>query len=340
MKRLFALAMALCMCLTMAACSVSTAPAAAPASGSAEAAAEASPEEYKFTDPIEIVVPQKAGEISDLSSRILAKYLSEEIGQSVVVTNLPGSGGSTAAHMVDDAEADGNTLLYIEESTLTNSLVGTLDMSWKDFELISYFGSSNSFVWATSKDSGITDVESLKAYYEANGPIPAGITAGNPSHFYAVAIEQATGIEFKPIDAGSGSDKLIALLSGQLVSFPSSYAAVADYLKTGEVCTAGCLGPERSPVMPDIPTFNEQGADLNQGFVKFFILGATKGTPADKIAALDAAIERCMSNPACIEEMAANGYDAEYKNASDAEAYLTAKEEYLKPIAEIINAGM
>lgn len=333
MKKVIALLLALVMLLAMSACG-ETKPAESQEPEQSEVPVE---EAYQFTAPIEIVVPQKAGEISDLSARILAKYLTEEIGQSVVVTNLPGSGGSTAAHMVDDAEANGDTLLYIEESTLTNALAGTLDMSWRDFELISYFGSSNSFIWATSKDSGITDVESLKKYYEDNGPIPAGVTVGNPSHFYAVAIEQATGIEFKPIDAGSGADKLIALLSGQLVSFPSSYAAVADYLKTGEVCTAGCIGPERSPVMPDVPTFNEQGADLGLGFDKFFILGATKGTPSEKIAAIDKAVAAVMSNPDCIAEMEANGYTADYKDAAGAAAYLQEKEAYLQPIADIIN---
>ena len=335
MKKLFTLVLALCMLLSLSACGQKL-----PTDGEEKEPTDQEETANVFTSPIEIVVPQKAGEISDLSARILAKYLSQEIGQSVVVSNLGGAGGSTAAHKVDDAEADGNTLLYIEEGTLTNALVGTLDMSWKDFEIVSYFGSSNSFLWATSKDSGITDVASLVNYYETNGPIPAGITAGNPSHFYAVAIEQATGVEFKAIDAGSGADKLIALLSGQLVSFPSSYAAVADYLKTNEICTAGCLGPERSPVMPDVPTFNEQGADLGEGFEKFFIIGATKGTSTEKISALEKAIQNAVSNPECIAEMEANGYTAAYKNAADAKEYLTAKETYLQPMADIINESM
>lgn len=298
---------------------------------------EKAPSGHVFTKPIQIIVFNAPGAISDLSARVFADNLSRHIGQSVVVVNMVGAGGSIAAHKVDESPKDGATLLYIEEGTLTNAAAGTLDMSWRDFEIVSYFGDSTTQMLVTSKNTGYTDMKSMIEFARKNGgELTTAITLGNPTHFQTSAIQRATGITLRPIDVGTGADKMTAILTGQVQTTPGSLDNLQDYINSGELVCLGMMGANRSSLAPNLPTIKEQGFDLGVDFIKFFIIGAPKGTPAKIVEALDHFTKVTLEDPKTMKAYASLYLNPNYKSGPDAAKFLADREVLYNNLAKFM----
>ena len=292
---------------------------------------------HAFKKPIQIVVFNSPGGVSDLSARVFADNLSRHIGQGVVVVNTIGAGGSIAAHKVDEAPKDGSMLLYIEEGTLTNHAAGTLDMSWRDFEIVSYFGGSSTQMMVTAKSTGFKDIKSMIEFAQKNGgELTTAITLGNPTHFQTSALQRATGVKFRPIDVGTGSDKMTAILTGQVQTTPGSLDAMQDYITNGDLICLGMLAQDRSSLAPDLPTIKEQGYDLGGNFTKFFILGAPKGTPAEVVQALDYYTKVTLADSKTVEAYKKLYLDAEYKSGPEAVELLEQREGFYTELAKFM----
>jgi tripartite-type tricarboxylate transporter receptor subunit TctC len=290
---------------------------------------------FQFTNPIQLVVAQAPGAVSDLSSRLFAKCLSRTIGQNVVVVNITGGGGSPASHQVNDAPADGYTLLYVEENNLTNFAIGATDMSWSDFDLVALFGGTGTTCFFASSKTGVKDFASLKQYYEKNGPLSMAITYGAPSHFMTAAIEKASGVKLRNVDVNTGSDKILAVVSGQLQMTQLSYELADQYVKKGEMNPIGNVGAQRNRYIPDIPTFNEQGCNIGD-FYKFWGVAYRKGTDPRIISSLSAYIKRTMEDPQTVEDYKAMLFDINYKDTKEAIEYVKSKEAFYDDIAKFI----
>src|SRR5699024_6079222 len=86
------------------------------------------------TQSIEVMVPAGAGGDTDLNSRITAKYLEEELGETLVVTNVGGSGGTTGINEFLSKEADGHNVLTYHNAMLVNNIYGISDIAYEDFQ--------------------------------------------------------------------------------------------------------------------------------------------------------------------------------------------------------------
>ena len=116
------------------------------------------------TKPIQMIVPFDAGGDTDFNARQYAKYLEEELGQPVAVSNVVGNSGMLAAKEVYDADADGYTILFTHSSINVNTAAGTSDIGIEDFEMVRVCGRPAVEAIAVRSDSPYETLDDLVGY--------------------------------------------------------------------------------------------------------------------------------------------------------------------------------
>lgn len=264
---------------------------------------------YAFPDRvIKLVVPYSPGTLTDTLSRILADELQRELGVSVIVENKAGANGMLGSSQVAKAAPDGNTLLMGGTSTHSTapSLYKALPYDVeKDFELISILGEFDAIL-AVSSDSPVRDLKSLAA--SLSGP------GGKAAYGYGAAIHQVAGAalldRLKVTAAGvpykGGPPALIDLIGGHLdFIFVDSIAGLPQ-IKGGKIRAIASAGRQRLPELPSLPTFAELGVP-NFYFSAWLGVLAPANVPADRIKALQVAINKALLKPSLKEKISMVG---------------------------------
>lgn len=291
MKKMIAAAMATLM-LLMAGCSGGGGGGAA-SSGSASSGGSQS--NYP-NGPVQIVLPAKPGGDVDSSGRLFAKDLEKYLGTTVVPVNVDG-GGNLAMKQIMDGDADGQQV--INYFSYANAVLGgKLEYAWDDIVPVACYAKNDTQILVVSKDAPYSNAQELVDYMKEHpGEVSFAVTLGSPSHYHAVAFEQASGTTFKKVDIGSGSDKVVAMLSGEVDVVSSTVGIMKDYIASGDAKVIGSLASERSDFAPDIPTLNEQGVDIGDvGFAVHYTVWVKKDTPQDIIDSLASAIEQMVND--------------------------------------------
>ena len=296
---ILSLVLALTMVLALAACGGST-ESSAPESTAPESTApegESSAPEASGTDwptkPVTLVVPASAGGDTDMNARIFAKYLGEELGQTVVISNI--SGISVAFEELKNAANDGYTVGVYHPGFFVSSQLGTIDVSWEDFETGSVYAIDNQSAWFVSKDAPYQTLDELAAASK-EGPIGFATEVGSMSHLTELLfMDLVPGSQINIVDAGGSAEKITALMSGQLDLMFNQVGLVKDYLENGDFVCIGIMSEERSEANPDIPTFKEQGYDMvfDKPYWTFFPAGTDQAI-VDKMCE---ATEAVCANP-------------------------------------------
>lgn len=292
MKKMIAAAMATLM-LLMAGCSGGGGGGAA-SSGSASSGGSQS--NYP-NGPVQIVLPAKPGGDVDSSGRLFAKDLEKYLGATVVPVNVDGGGGNLAMKQIMDGDADGQQV--INYFSYANAVLGgKLEYAWDDIVPVACYAKNDTQILVVSKDAPYSNAQELVDYMKEHpGEVSFAVTLGSPSHYHAVAFEQASGTTFKKVDIGSGSDKVVAMLSGEVDVVSSTVGIMKDYIASGDAKVIGSLASERSDFAPDIPTLNEQGVDIGDvGFAVHYTVWVKKDTPQDIIDSLASAIEQMVND--------------------------------------------
>ncbi len=289
--------------------------------------------------PIQLIVPFKPGGDVDLNARITAKHLSGNLGQPIVVVNTDGGGGNIAAHKLLDSAADGHTLLMFNTVLFTGPVAGSMDVTMDDFDIVSIGTYSDTLIWVTRAEAPYNTVEELNAaVLAAPDTVSYAATVGAPSHLQAIAYERAIGGDLKKIDTGSGVDKIVAAITGQVDVLTTNYSLVKDYVAAGQLKVLGTLGSERSTLLPDVATFAEGGVDFGANFNMFYVIVAPKGTPDAVKDAFAQALQTTLEDPAVEAEFNASYFIADFRGASEAYDYLKAIEPGFTAMTEMVAA--
>lgn len=283
-KRMLAAALAGTMALSLAGCggsSNSAATTAAPAAAAqeaetkteaaedkkADASEEAKEQELKETSwapstTVSIVVPAGAGGGTDISARVFAEYAKKLTGADFIVVNANGAAGSVAANQVLSSAPDGHTFLYGHCLVNVANIAGVTDYNYTAFTLGPTFAKSPAQQLYMNPDK----YKDLNAFIEAAKAAPGQLKVctevGAYTYYEILAFEKAAGIDLDLVDVGSNSDKIAAMLSGQVDMMPGDYVNCKDYLAAGQFVCAGAPLEERYDMIADIPTLKEQGVDL------------------------------------------------------------------------------
>jgi tripartite-type tricarboxylate transporter receptor subunit TctC len=281
--------------------------------------------------PITVVVPAGAGGDTDANARLLGKYLEEELGQTVVISNVTGAGGTVGAKEVLDSDPDGHTVLFFHNSLLLNRILGLVDYSYDSFKLagISILDEGNTFM--VSGDSKFENLNDMIEYARANpGEVSIATEIGGFTHLQLLALEKDQGIKLNIVDVGGASDKVAALLGGHIDIVPTSLGLVQDYVESGDMRSLGIMAKERVDLMPDVPTFIEQGVDTS--FEKFFFYGFNPDTPDEVVEVFSKAVEKVVNNKEYVKEAEKFLVSPTYMNPADAFDYIKETEDFYKEL--------
>jgi tripartite-type tricarboxylate transporter receptor subunit TctC len=262
--------------------------------------------------PIRIIVPYGPGGAGDLTIRLLANKLSENLKQPIVIENRPGAGGIVAMRTVLGAAADGYTLGEMGNGqAISMSLFQGLPYNMlKDFTQISVAASFALLlvVPPTSPYKTVKDV--IEAARKAPGKLNLGaINPGSTQNLSAHLFQQVSKAEFAVVTYRTTPELVTALLRGEVDLGFDYFAGLESTIAPDKLHVIATSGDERDPLLKDVPTAKESG--LPEYVVSSWNgVGASAGVPADIIATLSTEIRRALATPDLQERMLRLGLQA------------------------------
>jgi tripartite-type tricarboxylate transporter receptor subunit TctC len=260
--------------------------------------------------PLRVLIGFPPGGATDAIARVVTDRLGAELGQPVVVENRPGAGGRLAADAVLAAPADGRTYMVAPNATPTfQMLIFGHQIKWnieRDFAPVATLA-AYPLGMGVSLATGATNAREFVAWARAN---PARASFGTPglggqNHFLGVAFARAAGIEL-PVTPYKGSPPMVTdLLGGHVPSAVSLMDGMMAHHKVGRIRVIGLFTKERSPLMPEIPTFVEQGFAITGGDA-WTGMWARAGTPAAEIERVQRAVQKILNLPEVRQVMTQN----------------------------------
>ena len=250
--------------------------------------------------PITIVVPFAPGGATDVLPRLFAERLHALLGQSIIIENVSGAGGTIALGRVARAAPDGYTIVSGNWSTfVSNGAIYTLPYDLvNDFAPVALLLPSNSHLLAVRKSLAVANLGELAAWLKANQDKVAMATAGvgTGSHFAAVLLQNLTGTSFPLVHYRGGGPALQDLLSGQVDLMTNQAAVFLPHVREGSLKALAVLARQRLAQAPEVPTSDEAGLP---GFEVSIWNGfwAPRGTPDEVVAKLNAAVVNALAEP-------------------------------------------
>jgi tripartite-type tricarboxylate transporter receptor subunit TctC len=263
--------------------------------------------------PVRLIVPFAAGGTSDLMGRVVGGRLGEALGQTVVVDNRGGAGGTLGAALAAQALADGYTLLVPHVGLAINETLYARRQynAVKDLAPISKLGITPNAV-VVNNALPVKSVQDLIALAKKQpGKLNYGSAGvGSAAHLAMALLEYAAGIKFNHVPFKGGGPSLIATVAGEVDFSIPAYPTSVPHLKAGRLRILAVTGPKREPTVPDVPTVAESGLPGYE-FVIWFSLFAPAGTPEAIITRLNREIVNALAMPDMREKLAQTGVDAE-----------------------------
>lgn len=254
------------------------------------AAHAAGPDNYP-SRPVKIIVGFQAGGPTDVTARLVARALQDELKGAFIVENKPGATSNIASEMVASAHPDGYTLLVAASPLTMNKYVYPQQRfdPLKSFEPISKISSAPG-VLAVSPKLPVKTYQEFEALAKkkADGLSYGSTGKGGTQHMAMLRLEQLTGIQMVHVPYGGTTGVINDLMASTIdVAFMTSTGAMPN-LEAGKVHPLAVAGPQRLPGLPNVPTFKELGIPAMKSD-SWNALLAPAGTPKpiiDKLAAV------------------------------------------------------
>ncbi|MCK8786337.1 tripartite tricarboxylate transporter substrate binding protein [Roseomonas sp. NAR14] len=268
-------------------------------SGAASRAALAQPAQpgWKPNRTVTMVVPFAAGGTTDVMARLVAGPMSRALGQTVVVENTTGAGGTIGATRVARAAPDGHTLLFAHVGVLAVNphLYNHLQYDPRDFRAVGLVG-TNPMVLLVSEKSGITSIAQFRERVRQGGLIAGTSGTGTTLHLGALQAFAAAGGRGELVPYRGEAPALNDLVAGTVDLIVSQGMNAIPPALAGQAKALAVTGPARLPELPDVPTAAEAGLpglDLEV----WNAIVAPRGTPEAVAAAHDAALATAFDDP-------------------------------------------
>lgn len=270
---------------------------------------------------IKLVVPFAAGTTTDIVGRLLADGLGKQLGQTVIVENKPGAGGTIGSELVARSGADGQTLLLgtVGTHAINPSLYKRLSYQpQRDFVPLGFVGATPTLlvVSAASPWKSVTDLKG------ASGKEVSFASAGNGTsgHLAGEMLNIRLGKDFVHVPYRDGAQALTELIAGNVQFMFYHPAAVLPHVRAGKLRALGVSSVHRSASVPEVPTLVEQGV-TDFDLVAWFMLYAPADVPAAQRDRLRAATRLVLAQPEVREKLAAQGIELSEMNAGEMSAF-------------------
>jgi tripartite-type tricarboxylate transporter receptor subunit TctC len=268
--------------------------------------------------PARIVSGFPPGGISDTYARLIAAWLSQQLGQQFIVENRPGAGSTLAAESVAKSAPDGYTLLLTTSADAWNQ---TLYQNL-NYDIVRDFApagtvSRGSGLLVVNPSLAVKSVAELIAYAKAN---PGKVTVasagiGSAPHMFWELFRAKTGVDMVHVPYRGGGPAVVDLLAGQVQVYFGTFASTIEQVRAGKLRALAVTSPARASVLPDVPAM----AEFIPGFEASIYVGiaAPRGTPPAIVDKLSATMGSALDDPGITKRIAELG-DAPLKMSAAA----------------------
>lgn len=264
--------------------------------------------------PVRIVVGFSAGGPTDVVARAFADHAARQLGQPVIVDNKPGANTILAAEAVASAPADGYTLLL---GATNHTMIPALYASRVKFDAVKSFApvcmlAVSPTVLAVGP---AMPVKTLAAFLQQVKAEPGKRTyatpgSGSSGHFASAHFTRLTGTSMNHIPYKGAAQAVTDLIGGQVDSSFATLGSVLPQVQSGKLTALAVAAPQRSPLLPNVPTFEEAGVKGYSADAWYGLL-APAGTPPAVLAALERVSQDFTRAPATVEKLRGMGMEAQ-----------------------------
>jgi tripartite-type tricarboxylate transporter receptor subunit TctC len=262
--------------------------------------------------PVTLVVPFPPGGSTDAIARVLAQKLPEKLGGTWIIDNKPGATGTIGAAFVKRAPADGYTLFVSSLGPFViapHLIKGVQYDALKDFDPVTIAVQAPN-VLVVPVNSPAKSVAELLANLKATPNKVSFASSGNGSsdHLSAELLWQQTGTQGLHVPYKGGGPAINDLLGGQVDAAFVNINSIIQHIKAGKVRALGISSEKRSPLLPDVPTLQEQGVKGAE-VQSWQAVAAPKGLPADVKSRLRDAIASSLNESSVKDKLLAQGFE-------------------------------
>ena len=260
--------------------------------------------------PIRWVVPYPPGGGTDVIARILQQRLAEGLGQTILIENRGGGGGSIGSDIVAKAPADGYTVLFtLSSHTINPSIYPKLPFDTeKDFEPVGSVASLPQILVANNSFEAGT-VQELIAVAKKKPLHFASVGNGSPSHLAGELFNLRTGLQIGHIPYRGGGPAVTDVIGGQVPLLWVSIPAAAGFVKNGQLKPLAVSTVKRSAAFPNVPTVQESGvADFEVD--SWYAMFVPAKTPKAVIDRLNQALNTVLADPEVKDKLLGQGSEA------------------------------
>jgi tripartite-type tricarboxylate transporter receptor subunit TctC len=262
------------------------------------------------TRPVRIVVAFPPGGPTDFVGRIVAEKMTSLLGQRVYIDNKPGANGTMGGGDVAKSDPDGYSLFLTTAGAVTVSPHILSNMPFdtlKDFAPVALVTKVTE-VMVVKPGLGVKSVKDLVALAKAKpGTIPFASTGiGSPPHLAQEMLDASAGVQFLHVPYRGAAPALTDLLGGQVEVTVLDVPVVISQIRAGTLLPIGVASDKRDPLLPDVPTFAEQGYPNTDASSWYGLLAPAK-TPPAVIAKLNKAVHDALADPVVHDKLVKSG---------------------------------
>jgi tripartite-type tricarboxylate transporter receptor subunit TctC len=254
--------------------------------------------------PIRLVVPFAPGGNADIVGRLVGERMGEALGQPVVVENRAGAGGAIGAEFVARAAPDGYTLFVGSNGPLTVNPFVQAKLAYDPLKDFAPIGLTSLVPHAIIVNAAVPaktlpELVALSKQQQV-GVGTAGV--GSATHLTLARFNAASGAQLVHVPYKGGGALLPDLVAGNIQGAMTEFSSALPHHRGGKARFVAVAADKRSPLAPDVPTMDEGGV---KGFTAASYIGilAPAGTPAEVVAALQAALAKALASPAVLGRM-------------------------------------
>jgi tripartite-type tricarboxylate transporter receptor subunit TctC len=258
-----------------------------------------------LAQPVRILVGFPVGGTIDTVARVLAEQLKEDLGAAVVVDSRPGAGGQIAAQALKQAAPDGRTLLISPDHTM---VMLPLTVKAPGFQPLTDFAAVGQVArypggLAVSKAADVRNLAEFFAWAKAN-PSQANIgvpAPGSVPQFFVFSLGRQVNAPLSSVPYRGSAPLVQDLLGGQIAAGTTALGDFVEHHASGKLRVIAVLDQRRSPLLPEVPTFIEQGYQVDWEY--WLGMFAPAGTPQASVDRINAALGRALARPDVRERM-------------------------------------
>lgn len=290
--------------------------------------------------PVRVVVGFSAGGTTDVIARIMAKELTQELGQSFVIENKPGGGSNIATDYVARATPDGYTVLFVAVTSAINQTLYknvNFDLT-KDFTPVA-LGAKVPNVLVINPQVPVKSVQELVDYAKKNpGKLAfASSGSGTSIHMAGELFKQRAGIDVLHVPYKGSAPAITDLIGGQVQFMFDNMPSSWPHVQSGKLRALAVTTTDRSKSAPDLPTMQESG------FEKFdvsswFGMIAPAGTPPEVIEKLNAAMNKALDKPEVLKAYESLGAVGQKTTPAEFGAFIKSEVDGWAPVVKTSGA--